>query len=315
MRTEKLIYKRIFELFDLGEAMFKNIIRLIRPEHWVKNGFVLLPLFFDGRFLELTSLQSAIVAFGAFCMAASAIYCLNDIIDIKSDRRHPVKCKRPIAAGYVPVMVAWILAISLSSASLLLCLLIPKNQETLMCVIGSYLILNVAYSLRLKQVSIVDVFCLSLGFVLRVIAGGVATGTYLSHWIILMTFLLALFLAFAKRRDDVVIYEATGEKMRKNVTQYNAHFINQVIGLIAGITMVAYVMYTVSPDVTRRLGTDYLYVTSVFVLAGLIRYLQIAIVDQRSGSPTKILLKDRFIQLCIVGWVMCFVTIIYLSKS
>jgi 4-hydroxybenzoate polyprenyltransferase len=196
---------------------------------------------------------------------------------------------------------------------MLSCLLIaePCRRYGMMGIVAFYILMNVAYSLGLKQVAIVDVFIVSLGFVLRVVVGGVATGIPLSHWIVLMTFLLSLFLAFAKRRDDVVIYESTGERVRKSVYQYNLHFINQVIGLIASITMVAYIMYTVSPEVTERLGTDYLYVTSVFVLAGIIRYLQLAIVDQRSGNPTRVLLKDRFVQGCIFGWVVSFILIIY----
>ena len=290
-----------------------SILRLLRPSQWVKNVFVFLPLFFSGRMMDVEAVLASLVAFGSFCFAASAIYCLNDIVDVDADRQHPEKCHRPIASGQVSVGSAYLLTIVLAVGAMLLCLLIaePCRRYGMMGIVAFYILMNVAYSLRLKQVAIVDVFIVSLGFVLRVVVGGVATGIPLSHWIVLMTFLLSLFLAFAKRRDDVVIYESTGERVRKSVYQYNLHFINQVIGLIASITMVAYIMYTVSPEVTERLGTDYLYVTSVFVLAGIIRYLQLAIVDQRSGSPTKILLKDRFVQGCIFGWVVSFILIIY----
>lgn len=174
-----------------------------------------------------------------------------------------------------------------------------------------YVLMNIAYCIKLKHIAIVDVFIISLGFVLRVLIGGFATGIYLSHWIVLMTFLLALFLAFAKRRDDVVLYEESGVKARKNVNRYNVAFMNHAIGIVAGITMICYIMYTVTPEVMARFESRYLYITSFFVLAGIIRYLQVTIVDLRSGSPTKVLLRDRFIQACIVGWVTTFFVIIY----
>ena len=148
---------------------------------------------------------------------------------------------------------------------------------------------------------------------LRIVVGGMAARVELSHWLVLMTFLLALFLAFAKRRDDVAIYETSGTAARKNIDHYNLAFINQTIGILASITMVCYIMYTVSPEVMERLHSSRVYMTSVFVLAGIIRYMQVAIVDVRSGSPTKVLLHDRFLQACIAGWLLTFGWIIYAS--
>ena len=171
--------------------------------------------------------------------------------------------------------------------------------------------MNIAYCVKLKQIAIVDVFIIALGFVLRILAGGYSTGIYLSHWIVLMTFMLALFLAFAKRRDDVVMYEESGVKMRKNVNRYNLAYMNQAIAIVATITMVCYIMYTVSPDVIERFRSTHIYVTSIFVLAGIIRYLQLTIVDVKSGSPTKVLMKDRFIQVCVLGWIGMFALLLY----
>ena len=184
-------------------------------------------------------------------------------------------------------------------------------NNNLSFIILFYLVLNIAYCVKLKQIALVDVFIIAFGFVLRILAGSVATGIKLSQWIILMTFLLALFLAFAKRRDDVVIYEDTGVKARKNVNRYNLQFMNQAIYIIASVTMVCYIMYTVSDEVIERMNTSYLYVTSIFVLAGLIRYLQITIVDVKSCSPTKVLMNHRFIQCCIAGWIITFFLILY----
>lgn len=286
-------------------------IKLLRIHQWMKNTFIFLPLFFDRRLMDLDYLLPAILAFISFSFAASGVYCFNDIYDVESDRKHPKKCKRPIASGSVSVYVAYgimVLCFILSVAILV----IGGGNTIEYGIIICYILVNISYCIKLKQIAIVDVFVISLGFVLRILMGGFATGIYLSHWIVLMTFLLALFLAFAKRRDDVVLFEESGVQVRKNVNRYNVAFMNQAIGIVAGITMICYIMYTVTPEVMERFGSQCLYFTSFFVLAGIIRYLQVTIVDVKSGSPTKILFRDRFIQACIVGWIVSFFVIIYL---
>lgn len=290
----------------------KNIVILLRPQQWLKNGFIFIPLFFDHKLTDWTCLNSAIFAFFAYSFAASAIYCLNDLIDVEADKRHPKKCKRPIAAGVISKGQALLLvALCLGVAFAIATMLDSYAQWKVIGILGVYIIMNIAYCLKLKQMAIVDVFIIAVGFVLRIFVGGFATGVVLSQWIVLMTFLLALFLAFAKRRDDVVIYEDTGVLARKNVNRYNLPFMNQVIGVVSSITMVCYIMYTVDPEVIARMGSRYVYLTSVFVLAGIIRYLQLTIVDVKSGSPTKVLMKDRFVQCSIIGWIITFVLIIY----
>ena len=292
--------------------MMKNIAVLLRPQQWLKNGFIFIPLFFDHKLTDWYCLCSAILAFFAYSFAASAIYCLNDLIDVEADRKHPKKCKRPIAAGVISKAQALLLvALCLGVAFAIASLLEGNAQWKVMGILGVYIVMNIAYCLKLKQMAIVDVFIIAVGFVLRIFVGGFATGVVLSQWIVLMTFLLALFLAFAKRRDDVVIYEDTGVLARKNVNRYNLPFMNQVIGVVSSITMVCYIMYTVDPEVIARMGSRYVYLTSVFVLAGIIRYLQLTIVDVKSGSPTKVLMKDRFVQCSIIGWIITFVLIIY----
>ncbi|GHV34999.1 decaprenyl-phosphate phosphoribosyltransferase [Bacteroidia bacterium] len=253
------------------------------------------------------------LAFIAFSLAASSVYCFNDILDIETDKLHPEKCKRPVASGKISKKYAYILMLATFALSMLVILVLGFENKLLTAgLILAYYLLNIAYSLGLKHVAILDVMLVAFFFVIRVIVGGVATGIHLSEWIVLMTFLLALFLAFAKRRDDVVIFQHTGVTMRKNTGNYNLEFINQVLTLLAGITIIAYIIYCVSPEVTERFHCKYVYLTAIFVLAGIIRYLQIAIVDLKSGSPTKTLLKDRFIQICILGWMAAFTFIIYL---
>ena len=291
-----------------------NILRLMRIEQWLKNTFIFLPLFFDRHLLEWSYWQPSLIAFFAFCLAASGIYCFNDIRDVEADRAHPKKCTRPIASGAVTVAQGYAImtACWLAAAAVILTDIFLLNNSTLLwTIILFYVVMNLAYTVRLKQVPILDVFIIAVGFVLRIFAGGINANIFISHWIVLMTFLLALFLAFAKRRDDVVEWEMTGKSRRLGINRYNSAFMNQAMTIVASLTMVCYIMYTISDSVMERMGSRYLYLTSVFVLAGIIRYLQITIVDVKSGSPTKVLLKDHFIQLCIAGWLIAFVIILY----
>ena len=289
----------------------KAIVKLIRPQQWIKNFFVLIPLFFAGELLNGTSVVCGVIAALAFCFAASSVYCFNDIYDAEADRRHPVKHLRPIASGAISIMQAYILMALMLLLCVFMLLLLPEKRLETGAVILFYYALNLAYCMRLKQYAILDVCIVALGFVFRIFVGGIATGVVLSKWIVLMTFLLTLFLSFAKRRDDVVRMNDTGEAPRKNTIRYNLTFINQAITITASVTLVCYIMYTVSPEITERFHTDKLYLTSVFVLLGLLRYIQLTVVDKRSGDPTKVMLKDLFIQLIVLFWCLSFFIIIY----
>ena len=289
----------------------KNIIRLIRPHQWVKNLVVLLPVFFGGALLHIESVYAGLVTALCFSFAASSIYCLNDIVDVDDDRRHPVKCHRPLASGAISIAQGYILMFSMFVLSMLSTFLLRQSQLETASVILFYWLLNIAYCLKLKQYAIIDVCVVSFGFVLRILAGGYATSIHLSKWIVLMTFLLMLFLSFAKRRDDVVRMNETGHAPRQNTIRYNLTFINQAITITSSVTLVCYIMYTVSPETIQNFHTDYLYLTSVFVLVGLLRYIQIAVVDKRSGDPTKVMLHDRFMQFVVLAFGLAFLFIIY----
>jgi len=295
---------------------FLGLISSLRLEQWVKNLFIFLPMFFNGQMLNISVLLPCIIAFIAFSFAASSIYCFNDIYDVELDKLHPEKCKRPIASGIISKKTAYIMMAVCFLFSMLILFFFGGNaSNVLLALVVFYYVMNLAYSVRLKQYAIVDVIIISIGFVLRVWVGGIASNIWLSEWIIIMTFLLALFLAFAKRRDDVILYENTGTFLRKNTNKYNLEFMNQVITFIATITVIAYIMYTLSPDVIERFHSKHIYFTSVFVLMGIIRYLQLTIVYLKNCNPTKILLSDRFIQCCVIGWVISFILIIYFGKS
>lgn len=286
-----------------------NILKILRLHQWVKNTFIFIPLFFGGSLFDMADWTSSLVAFVAFSFAASAIYSINDIVDVEADKKHPKKCKRPIAAGLVSKRQASLLAIILAIAALALPFLL--NNWMLSVVIALYLAMNLCYCIRLKHYAIIDVCIVAMGFVMRIVAGGVATDIVLSRWIVMMTFLLTLFLSFAKRRDDVLIMNETGMAPRKNTSRYNLTFINQAITITGGVMLVCYIMYTVSPEVIERFNSPNLYMTSFFVILGLLRYIQLTVVDERSGEPTRLVLSDRLIQLIIAGWIISFAIIIY----
>jgi len=288
---------------------YVNILKLIRPHQYIKNFFVFAPLFFAAKLVDSHLLLSTVIAFVAFSLAASAVYVFNDYIDIEDDRRHPKKKDRPLASGAISKSQAIIIMSVLSLSGLGLMFSISTEATAIAL---AYVVMNIAYSLHLKHIAILDVTIIAIGFVLRLFIGSVATGISLTSWIVVMSFLLALFLALAKRRDDVLIYLDTGKKMRKVIDGYNLQLVDTAMAIMASITIVAYITYTISSEVVTRVNSEYLYLTSLFVILGIMRYLQIAFVMQESGSPTKIVLKDRFIQLTMLGWVSMFTWILYL---
>ena len=297
-------------ILHLWSKYLLPVIRIVRPRQWVKNFFVFIPLFFGGQMSNTALLLDALTTFIAFSLAASSIYCLNDIVDVEADRQHPVKCHRPIASGQVSVSAAYALMAIMLILSMTVCPMLKGRSMAVGAVVLGYWIMNIAYCVWLKNFAIIDVCLIAFGFVLRILAGGLATGIEPSNWLVLMTFLLTLFLSFAKRRDDVLRMEATGKPPRKNTIRYNLTFINQAITISASITLVCYIMYTVSPEVTARFNSHYIYLTTIFVLVGLLRYIQIAVVDKQSGDPTKIILRDRFTQLVVLAWMASFLFII-----
>jgi len=286
-----------------------NFLKLIRPHQYIKNLFIFLPLFFAGQVNNVELLIDALLAFTAFSLSASAIYILNDYHDIKEDQQHPKKKHRPLASGAISKKRA----IGLMSLFFIagVSLMGVISVKALM-VLGAYISLNVAYSLLLKHIALLDVTIIAVGFVLRLFVGSMVTGISLSMWIVIMTFLLALFMALAKRRDDVLLFLNTGKKMRKVIDGYNIQLIDGAMMIMASVVIVSYLLYTTSVEVVQRLNSQYLYITALFVILGIMRYLQIAFVELDSGSPTSIVLKDRFMQITIFAWVLSYTWIIYL---
>jgi 4-hydroxybenzoate polyprenyltransferase len=233
-------------------------------------------------------------------------------MDIEDDRRHPRNRIRPIASGAVGRNSAYILMSALFAGGAAAFLHLGMDAFLLL---AFYILLNVLYTIRLKHIPLLDVVIISFGFVIRIFIGSTVSGVALSIWIVIMTFLLALFLALAKRRNDILIYLQTGEKTRKSVDGYNMEFLNSSMMIMASVVIVSYILYTVSPEVQAKMHTDKLYLTAFFVVLGILRYLQIAIVENDSGSPTAILLQDRFLQLILLGWIALFSWILYMKPG
>ena len=285
-------------------------IKLGRPHQYVKNGFIFLPVFFGYNLSDMSSIISTLWAFVVFSLAASSVYVFNDIRDIQEDLSHPKKKFRPLPSGQIIKRDAFLFFSGLVIGAFLLgSLLLPPP---FLLILLFYLVLNIAYSLFLKHIAIVDVVCVAIGFVLRVFAGGVAAEVHPSHWLILMTFLLSLFIALAKRRDDLLL-AANGNILRKSLGGYNLEFASNSMMVMAAVTIVSYILYTVSPEVSGKHGAQNLYLTTFWVIIGFMRYMQHTFVRERSGSPTEVLLKDRFLQAIIILWLLNFFIIINVS--
>jgi decaprenyl-phosphate phosphoribosyltransferase len=305
-----------------------NYLRLLRPKEWAKNLFLFIPLFFSGELFNWNLYPRLILGATAFSFVASSIYIINDYRDIEDDKKHPEKRLRPLASGAVSATAAIIICILLLIAGFAIAYFI---REKFLFVLAIYFFLNLAYSFGLKAIPILDVIIVAAGFVLRVKGGAVIAVIGLTEWLNIMIFLLSLFMAIGKRRDDVLLKLSSGTDMRKSIKGYNLEFLNVATSLVCAVIVVAYFMYTMSPEVQNRMahlgnsnarrgstsigGAYRLYYTCLFVLAGILRYLQIIFVQAKSGSPTKILYRDRFIQVTILLWIASFYLIIYMPDK
>jgi len=281
-----------------------TLFHLLRPRQWIKNAFVVAPLFFSAAHWTLQSVKDVSLGVVVFCLLSSAIYIFNDIFDRKADQLHSTKKHRPLASGAVSLSTAWILFTLLSLVGINLAFFL--GGSFLWFALGYY-ILQIFYCFWLKHISLIDVVVISLGFVLRVLAGAALIATTPTPWIIIMTTLLALFQGLAKRRDDLV-REVDGSH-RPSLRGYNKHFLDVSISVILGSLLVAYLIFTTDQFVIARFGTENLFYTTPLVILGILRYLQITLVEEKSGSPTEIVLRDRFLILSILGWIISFVLV------
>lgn len=296
------------------QRAFELIIALIeamRPKQWVKNGFVLAPVLFARKITHVDRLQMAMIAFFVFCLAASSVYLLNDAMDAEKDRRHPDKCHRPIASGRLDKQFALIVASVMFASSLAVAYALSPWFAAALAI---YLVNNLLYSLRLKNVVVLDVMMVAMGFILRVLGGSWAIRVVPSDWILLCTLLLSLFLAFCKRRAEIIKLGAESNEHRKVLSGYSIAMLDQANAVLLGATIVSYAIYTTNPATIERFGSDHLVYTVPFVIYGLLRYLYLIHMKQLGGNPTDALLADRPLQASLLAWLACCGTVIYVFR-
>lgn len=287
----------------------KAFIQLLRPKEWAKNLFVFLPLFFSGKFIYIDNLTITLGVFITFCFAASSIYIFNDIRDVKKDRLHPVKKNRVIAAGKITITKAIVISFLLGVSAFFFSSLL--SWKIFYLILG-YICQNIFYSIGLKNIPILDVSIISTGFLLRVLAGALICQIEISPWFLIMTFILTMFMGFGKRYDELLLLEREQILSRSSISGYNREFLTVTISVLCSIIIVSYLLYTLSPAIMTKLGSEYLYVSTILLLIGVLRYLQIVFVNGESGSPTRILFEDKFLQLTLLSWLMFFAYILYL---
>lgn len=287
--------------------MFKGILISMRPAHWVKNVIVFAALIFAQVYMMPDKVWLAVLAFAAFCLGTSSVYLINDIFDRDSDRNHPIKSKRPLASGILPVWVAAIASIALFVISIAIAAYI--NMLTLLA-LAAYLVLNLAYSVILKHVVIIDVMTIAAGFVLRAVAGGFAVEVPISAWLLVCTTLLALFLGFGKRRHELTLLTDSATDHRKSLESYSTPFLDQMISVVTASTVVAYAFYTLSPEVVDHFGTRWLSLTIPFVIYGIFRYLFLIFHKEMGGNPTRLMLTDPPLLVCVMLWLATVLLII-----
>ena len=284
----------------------------MRPKQWTKNAIIFAPLIFAQKFLEAPPVFVACLAFLIFCALSGAVYIINDLLDIEQDRKHPLKRGRPLASGQLNPRTALIFLLGLTVAAGSCTFLLLNWQFALIAAI--YMLLQICYSLWLKHVVIIDVFCIAAGFLLRVAAGAEAIDVTFSTWLFFCTILLSLFLALSKRRHELVLLEDGAVNHRRILFEYSTDLLDQMISIVTTATLIAYILYTVSAETVAKFGSDKLKYTIPFVLYGIFRYLYLIHQRNEGGSPEKVLLNDRpiLVTVLLYGLAVCFV-LLYLK--
>jgi 4-hydroxybenzoate polyprenyltransferase len=290
----------------------RALVLSLRPNQWTKNLVVFAALALSKHLFEPEPLWRTSLAFAIFCLLSGTVYLVNDVADVERDRLHPLKRLRPIASGALSVRMATLAAWLLGTASLLASLLL--GGRFLACA-GAYLALNLLYSFRLKHVVVVDVLCVSLGFVLRAVAGALAIGVQISEWLLICTLLLALFLSLSKRRHELTSLSDSARGHRKILAEYSPYLLDQMIAVVTASCVTAYAFYTTALETREKYQTDRLSWTIPLVLYGIFRYLYLVHQKEQGGSPTEVLLTDRPLLVAVALWVLALVVIVYTARG
>jgi 4-hydroxybenzoate polyprenyltransferase len=293
---------------DRSRSTIYLLFRSLRPEQWTKNLVVFAGLLFGLRLFDTTAILKSIAAFGVFCLLAGVVYLVNDVMDREADQRHPLKRHRPIASGALSPQVATVAAVVIAAGSLGAAWTLGKP---FFAVALAYVTLQTLYSGPLKHMVILDVLTIAFGFVFRAAAGAVVVDVPISHWLLICTVLLALFLGLSKRRHELILLEDGATSHRRILEEYSPYLLDQMIGVVTATTLMAYIIYTVSPETTQRFGTEWLGLTIPFPLYGIFRYLYLVHQKKGGGSPSTMLLTDKPLLICVALWACAVVLIIY----
>ena len=285
-----------------------GLLLSLRPSQWTKNLLVFAGLLFAKKLFEPPAVIAAVSGFVVFCALSGVVYLVNDVMDRESDRRHPLKSRRPIAAGIVSPSTALATAVAIAAAALAVAFLLGWRFGAIATL---YVALQTLYSGPLKHIVIIDVLTIAIGFVLRAIAGAVVIDVVISHWLFVCTILLALFIALAKRRHELVLLADGATSHRPILGEYSAYLLDQMIAVVTASTLIAYIFYTISPETEQKFGTSWLGLTIPFPLYGIFRYLYLVHQREGGGSPADLLLNDRPLLACVTLWVVAVVLIIY----
>ncbi|REJ78230.1 MAG: decaprenyl-phosphate phosphoribosyltransferase [Acidobacteria bacterium] len=286
----------------------RSLFKAMRPYQWTKNLFVFAPLLFGQRLFDVPSIVRASEAFAVFCLLASALYIFNDWIDLEEDRAHPEKKNRPLASGAVSATVALTASAFLAVSALFISFSLGYGFFLITLLYGT---LTFSYCLILKRVIILDSMAVSAGFVIRVVGGAAVIGVFASHWLIACTYLLALFLTFSKRRQELLALDEDAKLHRSVLGEYSVNYLSRINTILTGASIVCYALYTVAPRTVEVFGTDALIYGTVFVIYGMFRYLILIEDPENGGNPSKMLLKDTPLQLTVLGWVIYNAIVVY----
>lgn len=292
----------------INKSKLRLIVKAMRPYQWTKNLFVLSPLLFSKKITDLEALGYSLLAFAVFCLLASGLYIFNDWIDIDEDRSHPDKRNRPLSSGALPVSLALCVAALLMLGALGIALYISADFFYITVL---YCVLTLSYCLALKRFIILDCLAIASGFVLRVVGGAIAINVVATHWLIACTFLLALFLAFSKRRQELLKLSAGAKGHRIVLGEYTIKYLDQVNIIVTCAAIVSYALYTVAPETIEKFGTNALIYGTIFVIYGILRYLALISDPEHGGDPSKVLVRDRPLLLAIVGWAVYNAIVVY----
>ncbi len=287
------------------------VIKQLRIKQWIKNLLIFAPLLFSFNLFNKSDLLNSIYTFFSYSFLASFVYIINDIKDIEADKMHPVKKNRPLASGKISVINGYILALGCLVVAIILSLIIHKTG--LYLILLGYLTLNIFYAYILKHISIVDCISIAIGFELRIVAGCVAIGVVASDFIMVVTFFLALLLAFIKRKGEIQALSENSSKHRKVLSYYTVALLDKFIFASATLTIIGYLFYTIDDNILKLVGNDYLKYSIVFVVYGIFRFIQLSDIDiyEKEGDPTTLIYKDRAIQLSILLWVIYVTLCLY----